>query len=149
MHLYHRLSVDVRFTEVQECKNDYSVYPITLIVRMTLFNYNDVIMSARDGVSNHQPHDCLLNRLFNAQIKVNIKAPLLLAFVRGIRRWPVNSAGDRWIPQQKASNAENVSIWCRHHAFWHVVPCHGISTHYTYLGPRLHTCVNCNPTMDK
>ena len=39
----------------------------------------------RDGVSNHQPHDCLLNRLFKAQIKENIKAVRhWLAFVRGI-----------------------------------------------------------------
>ena len=28
----------------------------------------------RNGVGNHQPHDCLLNRLFKAQIKENIKA---------------------------------------------------------------------------
>ena len=27
------------------------------------------------NVSKHQPHDCLLNRLFNVQIKENIKAP--------------------------------------------------------------------------
>ena len=33
----------------------------------------------RDGVSNHQPHDCLLNRLL-AQIKENIKAR---------RHWPL------------------------------------------------------------
>ena len=32
----------------------------------------------------------------------------LLAFVRGIHRWPVNSP-------QMASYAENVSIWWRHH----------------------------------
>ena len=32
-----------------------------------------------DGVSNHQPHDCLLNRLFKAQFKENIKA---------LRHWP-------------------------------------------------------------
>ena len=32
-----------------------------------------------------------------------------LAFVKGIHRWPVNS------PAQSASNAENVSIWWRHH----------------------------------
>ena len=25
---------------------------------------------------------------------------------------------DRWIPRAKASNAENVSIWWRHHAYW-------------------------------
>ena len=29
----------------------------------------------RDGVSNQQPYDCLLNRLFKAQINENIKAP--------------------------------------------------------------------------
>ena len=51
----------------------------------------------RDGVSNQQPHDCLLNRLFKAQIKENIKAPR-----------------DRWIHHTKASDAENVSIWWRH-----------------------------------
>ena len=33
-----------------------------------------------DGVSNHQPHDCLHNCLFMAQIKENIKAP---------RHWPL------------------------------------------------------------
>ena len=44
------------------------------------------------GVSNRQPHDCLLNRLFKAQIKENIKAP---------RHWPLcgEIAGDRWIPR--------------------------------------------------
>ena len=31
-----------------------------------------------------------------------------LAFVGGIHRW-------RWIPAQMSSNAENVSIWWRHH----------------------------------
>ena len=39
-----------------------------------------------------------------------------LAFVRWIHRWAVNSP-------HRASNAENASIWCRHHdfavAFWH------------------------------
>ena len=54
----------------------------------------------RNGVSNHQPHECLVNRLFKAQIKENIKAP---------RHWPCE------FPAQRASNAENVSIWWRHH----------------------------------
>ena len=31
-------------------------------------HYNDVIMDG-DGVSNHQPHDCLLNRLFRRKSK--------------------------------------------------------------------------------
>ena len=46
----------------------------------------------RDGVSNHQLHDCLLNSLFKAQIKASIKAP---------RHWPLcgEFTGDRWIPR--------------------------------------------------
>ena len=43
-----------------------------------------------------------------AQIKENIKAP---------RHWPLcgEFTGERWIPRTKGSNAENVSIWWRHH----------------------------------
>ena len=46
--------------------------------------------NGRDGFSNHQPHHCLLNRLFKAQIKEKIKAP---------RHWPLcgEFTGDRWI----------------------------------------------------
>ena len=44
----------------------------------------------RDGVSNHQPHDCLLNRLFRHRSK-KTSSFASLAFVRGIHRWPVNS----------------------------------------------------------
>ena len=41
-----------------------------------------------------------------AQIKENMKAR---------RHWPLcgEFTGDRWIPAQKASNTENVSIWWR------------------------------------
>ena len=48
----------------------------------------------RDGVLNHQPYDCLLSRLFKAQIKENIKAP---------RDWLLwgEFTGDRWIPRTK------------------------------------------------
>ena len=54
----------------------------------------------RHGASNHQPHDCLFNRLFKAQIKETSK----------IRVTEGNSP-----VTQSASNAENVSIWWRHH----------------------------------
>ena len=43
--------------------------------------------NGRNSVSNHQPHDCLLNHLFRRRSKKASK----LAFVRGIHRWPVNS----------------------------------------------------------
>ena len=42
-----------------------------------------------DGVSNHQPHDCLLVYSCAGQRKHQISASL--ALMRGIRRWPVNS----------------------------------------------------------
>ena len=45
----------------------------------------------RNSVSNHQPHDCLLNRLFRRR---SMKAP---------RYWPLcgEFTGDRWIPRTK------------------------------------------------
>ena len=57
------------------------------------------------GVSNHQPQDCLLKRLIRRRSR-KYQSSVSMAFVRGIHRW---------IPQQRASDAENVSIWCGHH----------------------------------
>ena len=60
-----------------------------------------------DGVSNHQPHDCLLYRLFSGnQRKYQSSASLAFAG---------NSLETGEFPAQMASNAENVSIWWRHH----------------------------------
>ena len=58
------------------------------------------------GVSNHQPHHCLINRFIQAQIKENITA---------LRHWPLWGEYSGEFPAQMASNAENVSIWWRHH----------------------------------
>ena len=44
------------------------------------------------GVSNHQPHDCLLHGLFR---RTKHQSSASLAFVRGIHRWPVNSPHKR------------------------------------------------------
>ena len=46
-----------------------------------------------DGVSNHQPHSCLLNRLFRRRSKKH-QSSASLAFVWGIHR-------DRWIPHTR------------------------------------------------
>ena len=61
-----------------------------------------------DGVSNHHPHDCLLNRLFRHKSKKtsNLRVPGLCAG---------NSPVTGEFPAQMASDAENVSIWWRHH----------------------------------
>ena len=68
----------------------YNLILIKLNHNLAHAHYCDVI-KGRDCVSNHQPHHCLLNRLFiQAQIKENIKAP---------RDWPLcgEFTGDRWI----------------------------------------------------
>ena len=60
-----------------------------------------------DGVSNDQPHDCLLNRLFRLRSKKTSK-PRITGLCAG------NSPVTGEFPAQRASNAENVSIWWRH-----------------------------------
>ena len=65
--------------------------------------------NGRDGVSNHQPHDCLLNRLFRRRSKKILKLR-----VTGLCAGNSPVAGE--FPAQMASNAENVSIWWHHHA---------------------------------
>ena len=47
--------------------------------------------NGHDNVSNHQPRDCLLNRLFRRISKKTSKLTASLAFVRGIHRTPGNS----------------------------------------------------------
>ena len=44
----------------------------------------------RDSVSNHQPRDCLLNRLFRRRSKKTSKLRVT-SFCTGIHGWPVNS----------------------------------------------------------
>ena len=48
--------------------------------------------NGRDGVSNHQPYECLLNRLFKRRSKKTSK-----------RQWPLRG--------ERVSKAENNSIW--------------------------------------
>ena len=78
--------------------------------------------NGRDSVSNHQPYDCLLNRLFRRRSN---KASKLR--VTGLCAG--NSPGTGEFPAQMASNAENVSIWWRHHeipqihVLWDVITC--------------------------
>ena len=64
--------------------------------------------NGRDGVSNHQLHDCLLNRLFRRRSKKTSK-------LRVTGLCAGNSSGTGEFPAQMTSNAENDSIWWRHH----------------------------------
>ena len=64
--------------------------------------------NGRDGISNHQPRDCLLNRLFWYRSKKISKF-----HVTGLCEG--NSPVTGKFPAQRNSNADNVSIWWRYH----------------------------------
>ena len=61
----------------------------------------------RDGVSNHQPSNCSLNRLFRHRSKKTSKLR-----VTGLCAWNSPMTGES--PAQRASSVEIVSIWWRH-----------------------------------
>ena len=67
--------------------------------------------NGRDGVSNHQTHDCLLNRLFRRRSNKTSK-------LRVTGLCAGNSPATGEFPAQMASNAENIYIWWRHHELW-------------------------------
>ena len=61
----------------------------------------------RDGLSNHQPCDCFLNCLLRRR---SSKTSKLRVTGLSVGNSPVTGE----FPAQRASNAENVSIWWRH-----------------------------------
>ena len=72
---------------------------VLCIERTLLWCHND-----RDGVSNHQPHDCLLRRRSKKTSKFRVTE-----LCAG------NSPVTGGFPAQKASYPANVFIWWRHH----------------------------------
>ena len=64
--------------------------------------------NGHDCVSNHQPYACLRNRLFRCRSKNTSKLRVTGLSLGG-------SPGTGEFFAQMASNAENVSIWWRHH----------------------------------
>ena len=72
--------------------------------------------NGHDGVSVHEPQDCLLNRLFKRRSKETSKF-----CVAGLCEGNSPVTGE--FPAQKASNAENVSIWWRRQ--WQATNCCG------------------------
>ena len=124
---------------VLPCKTVYILQPIwsALGVNLDCFLSLQWRHNGRDSVSNQQPHDCLLKRLFRRRSKKTSKLR-----VTGLcagnspgnspHKWPVtrkmflfddvimffylSPLGDMLESRQDhASNAENVSIWWRHH----------------------------------
>ena len=78
-------------------------FPVMFHMDTLQWRHND-----RDSVSNHQPHDCLLNRLFRCRSKKTSK-------LRVTGLCGGNSPVTVEFPKQMASNTENVPIWWRHH----------------------------------
>ena len=94
------------------------VYVYYLRSHVLLWHHN-----GRDGVLNHQPHDCLLSRLFRRRSKKTSKLRVT-GFCAG------NSPVTGEFPAQMASNSENVSIW------WH----HRVR--HRCLGARISNCMS-------
>ena len=77
---------------------------LLLLPRSTLqWHHNE-----RDGISKHQPHDCLLNHLFRPRSKKTSKFR-----ITGLGEG--NSLVTGEFPSQSVSNVENVSIGWRLH----------------------------------
>ena len=82
------------------------------------------------GVSNHQPHGCLLNRLFRRKSKKTSK-------LRVTGLCAGNSPGTGEFPAEMASYAENVSIWWRHHGTGYKVISEKIMIHFFFTHIRV------------
>ena len=82
----------------------WHICPVRRLFRTSLhWRYNE-----RDSVSNHRRLDCLINRLFKRRSKVTSKLR-----VTGLCEGNSPMIGE--FPEQRVSDAENVSIWWRHH----------------------------------
>ena len=86
-----------------------------------------------NSILNHQPHDCLLNRLFRRRSKKTWKL-----CVTGL--CAVNSPGTGEFPAQIASYVENVSIWWRHHGCWQIHRLTQISPYVTITDDVFAVC---------
>ena len=81
----------------------------------------------RDGVSKHQAHDCLLNRLFRCRSKETSKLRVTV-LCEG------NSPVTGEFPTQRAVNVEKVSIWWRHHVKRYLICSYAhFSVHRMYI----------------
>ena len=114
---------------------------------MICVNKPDIINSSqwrhngRDSVSNHQPHHCLLNGLFRRRWKKTSK-------LRVTGLWAGNSPVSGEFPAQMASNAENVSIWLRHHVIYVYItgdPLHSRAACTQPCNVNTHSRAHCSP----
>ena len=67
--------------------------------------------NGHDGVSNHQPHYCLLNRLLGRRSKKHTQSSASLAFAWGIHRGPVNSPHKRPVTRKMFPFDDVIIFW--------------------------------------
>ena len=87
------------------CTTNYSILQARYVTIIQTLQWRH---NGCDSVSNHQHHHFLLHRLFRCRSKKTSKLR-----VTGLCEG--NSPVTGQFPAQMASNAENVSIWWRHH----------------------------------
>ena len=107
----HLLCIGLVQDTVMECLEGLLHITGPLWVTIILHSVGNALQwrhNEHDCISNHQPHDCLLKRLFRRRSK---KTPKL--HVTGLCEG--NSPVTGYFPAQRSSNPENVSIWWRHH----------------------------------
>ena len=96
---YHQLFTAIHIF----CDVWFDVYRQAFASQTLQWHHNDL-----DGVLNHRRPNCLLDRLFRPRSKKISKF-----HVRGFGEGNPPATGG--FPSQRASNAENSSIWWRHH----------------------------------
>ena len=103
------MAIDLPLLPSKQCHRTNRLH---ILYDRSAFHCSEYILHCRhnghDGVSNHLPYDCLLDRLFGRRSQKTSKLR-----VTGLRVG--NSPWTGEIPARMASNVENVSIWWRHH----------------------------------
>ena len=96
-------SITTTKEEYHNILNELQEFPSMPDVDERCYHHNERVV-----VLNHQPHGCLLNHLFG-------RGPKKTSKLHVTGHCAGNSPVTGEFPAQMASNAENVSIWWRHH----------------------------------
>ena len=101
----------------QDCRIDCHVSDgdmmMLLYIHRVAYGFSNALQwrhNERDGVSNHQRLDYLLNRLFRRRSKKTSKLR-----ATHLCEWNAPVTGE--FPAHRASKAGNISIWWRHHVW--------------------------------
>ena len=106
--MFVTVQLDSSYHPLIQSKAAYLYIRFILVVSVRISSSLPWRHNGRDGVSNHQPHHCLLNGLFRRRSNKTSK-------LRVTGLCAGNSPVTGEFPVQMASNAETVSIWWRHH----------------------------------